>query len=122
MQANRWTPFVETIDFVGLDLTGATMKMQVRDRKDGGFVRADLTTVPSNGTEGVSLVSVVTTAGVPTSRLSIRINEPTMEAMSAATEPGEDAQIWWDIHITPAGGVKFVALEGPFIIMAGSTQ
>src|SRR3546814_9180001 len=77
---------------------------------DGGFVRADMT---------VTLASVTTDEGVPTSTVDLEIPEATMEAMDAATEAGDDAKIWWDLHITPSGGVKFVALEGPFTVKAG---
>ena len=122
IRADRWTVFDDGMVIVGVDLTGASYKMQVRDRKDGGFVRADLATVTSGSAEGVRLIDVVTTDSVPTSRLGIRINETTMEAMSAATEAGNDGLVWWDIHITPSGGSKFVAAAGRFTIMAGSTQ
>src|SRR3546814_13639866 len=88
-------------------------RSQVRDRKDGGFVRADMT---------VTLASVTTDEGVPTSTVDLEIPEATMEAMDAATEAGDDAKIWWDLHITPSGGVKFVALEGPFTVKAGVTE
>ena len=113
LQANRWVPFAYSIDFVGFDFTGAVFKAQVRDRKDGGFVRADMT---------VSLASVTTAEGVPTSTVSLAIDEATMEAMNAATEVGDDAKIWWDLHVTPSGETKFVALEGPFTVKAGVTE
>lgn len=122
LAANRWEPFVYTIDFEGLDLTGATFAMQVRDRKDGGFVRADLSTVTSVGTEGVTLAGVTTADGLTTSSISIRINEPTMEAMGVAREIGADGVVWWDMQITPSGGVKYRALEGTFTVKAGVTN
>jgi hypothetical protein len=53
---DRWTPFVRTLTFEGLDFTGATFKLQVRDRKDGGQLRADLATVGSASAEGVRLI------------------------------------------------------------------
>src|SRR3546814_12677223 len=85
----------------------------MRDRKDGCFVRADMT---------VTLASVTTDEGVPTSTVDLEIPEATMEAMDAATEAGDDAKIWRDLHITPSGGVKFVALEGPFTVTAGAAD
>src|SRR3546814_5170277 len=86
---------IYSVAFIGYDFTGATVKAQVRDRKDGGFVRADMT---------VTLASVTTDEGVPTSTVDLEIPEATMEAMDAATEAGDDAKIWWDLHITPSGG------------------
>lgn len=126
LAGDRFTPLVDTIEVVGIDLTGATFKMQVRDRKDGGTVRADLATVGSVGTEGVTLVGVTTDGdAVPTSTLSFRINEATMEAMPDSAdglEAGADVPLWWDMHITPSGGVKFVAFAGVFTVRAGVTE
>src|SRR3546814_3327444 len=55
----------------------------------------------------------------------VRISDWSADVCSsdlAATEAGDDAKIWWDLHITPSGGVKFVALEGPFTVKAGVTE
>lgn len=120
--ARRRVPFPLQIEVQGLDLTGAVFKMQVRDRKDGGFVRADLVTVSSASAEGVRLIGVETIDDVTVSTIGIRINETTMEAMNAATEIGQDAVIWWDMHITPSGGIKQVYFEGPFTVKAGVTE
>jgi hypothetical protein len=135
--ANRWEPFVHVFRFEGQGLTGATFAAEVRDRKDGGFARAVLATVGSAGTEGITLVSVanedvdfggdIGVVNVPVSTVSMRINEPTMEAMgtahlaAGAAEVGDDGSIWWDMQITPAGGVKYRALEGQFTVKAGVT-
>src|SRR3546814_5480198 len=89
LAANRWTPFAYSVAFIGYDFTGATFKAQVRDRKDGGFVRADMT---------VTLASVTTDEGVPTSTVDLEIPEATMEAMDAATEAGDDAKIRSEEH------------------------
>src|SRR3546814_11744256 len=102
LAANRWTPFAYSVAFIGYDFTGATFKAQVRDRQDGGFVRADMTVTPA---------SVTTDEGVPTRTVGLEIPEATMEAMAAATEAGDDAIIEWHLHIPQPGGVQFVALE-----------
>jgi hypothetical protein len=143
LYGDRWTPLVRTFELRGIDLTGATFALQVRDRKDGGALRADLATVMSSSAEGVLLiyggtatVSAHITAGriaaVPEGMvegdsltltlLGVRINESTMEAMTPATEVGDDAPAWWDLHVTPSGGLKDVFLQGPFIIRAGVTE
>lgn len=132
--ANRWEPFVHVFRYEGQNLTGATIIAEVRDRRDGGFVRATLATVGSVGTEGITIVSVanedidfggdIGVLNVPVTTLSMRINEATMEAMDVAPdagEPGEDGVVWWDKQITPAGGVKYRALEGTFTVHAGVT-
>jgi hypothetical protein len=64
---------------------------------------------------------------VTVSRLRIRINETTMEAMpfpgSGDTgERGDDVVLWYDIHITPSGGTKDRYVFGTFTVRAGTTQ
>lgn len=122
LNADRYTPFVATVTFSGIDLTDAVMAMEVRDRPDGGTVRAALATVTLANAQGVRLVSTGTVEGVATSIVAIRINEATMEAMPTAPEIGDDLTLYWDMHITPDGGVKQVYLRGTFTIRAGVTQ
>jgi len=119
-------PFVYDIDIVGIDLTSAAFAMQVHDTKDrtAGTPRASLTTQTTD-VEGIRLVGVVTTDGVPTSSIRVRINETTMEAMDVANDaalPGNDGDAYWDMHITPSGGDKFLAFNGTFTVKAGVTQ
>lgn len=147
--ADRFTPKADTIVVKGEDLTGATFKMQVRDRANGGTVRADLATVVSSAAEGVRLIGVTTStiaehiaAGRLTaaeqasleladddelsiSELAYRINESTMEAMpdgDDGLEADADVPLVWDMHVTPSGGLKFVAFAGDFIVKAGATE
>lgn len=120
LRANRWTPFVYSIDIEGLDLTGATLAMQVRERKDGGNIEASLSAAAA-GSQGLSL-TVDTTGTDPVTTITIQIDETTMESMSAATEAGDDAVFYWDMHVTPTGGIKQVYFAGTFTVVAGSTQ
>jgi hypothetical protein len=143
LDGDRWTPFVRTLQFEGIDFTGATFAMQVRDRKDGGALRADLETVDSGSSEGVRLIYGGTATvdehieadrideipqgmsgddDLTLSLVGIRINESTMEAMTPATEIGADATAYWDLHVTPSGGLKDLYLFGPFTIRAGVTE
>src|SRR3546814_8833845 len=48
----------------------------------------------------VTLASVTTDEGVPTSTVDLEIPEATMEAMDAATEAGDDAKIWRSVEHT----------------------
>lgn len=121
--ANRWEPFVHTIDFVGFDWSAANFIAQVRMTRDAtGSALVDLSTVGSVGTEGITVVEVVMTAGVPTTTVSMRINEATMEALPAAGEVGDDIVLYWDMQVTPSGGVKARWLEGTFTVHAGVTH
>lgn len=121
LRGNRYTPLIYTLNFQGVDLTDAEFEAQVRDRKDGGAVRADLPTVVIEE-EGILLVSAGLVEDVMTSVVEIRIDEATMAAMPYGTEQGlDDAYLWWDLHITPDGGVKQVYLYGVFTVTAGVT-
>src|SRR3546814_19490084 len=97
LAANRWTPFAYSVAFIGYDFTGATFQAQVRDRKDGGFVRADM---------NVTLASVTTDEGVPTSTVDLEIPDARIAEMDAATEAGADAKSWGGLPITTSGERK----------------
>lgn len=113
IRANRYAPHSDYIDVIGYDFTGAVFKMQVRDAPNGGTVRADI----------VPTVSVTTTEGVPTSRVSWAITELVMEAMPLdGNDPTTDVTLYYDLHITPSGEDKFVAWRGTFIVEHGVTQ
>lgn len=120
----RQVPFVHEWEWVGQDLTGATFAMQVRDSKAAGAVlRADLATVVT-AIEGVRLASVSTTEGVTTSVVQVIIDDATMALMDVAedaSQPGNDMVIYYDMIITPSGGIPFVAVAGTFTIVAGVT-
>lgn len=123
LTANRWEPFIYTIDFEGFDYTGATFAMQVRAVKDsGGTPLVSLGTVGSVGTEGITITGVTTTDGVPTTGISIRINEATVEGLPEPAELGDDVTLYYDLQITPSGGNKYRALEGAFVVHAGVTH
>ncbi len=112
--ANRFAPHSDYIDVEGYDFTSATFKMQVRDTKNGGAVRADV----------VPTAELVVGAEVePTTRVSWAIDEATMEAMPLdGSNPDADKKLYYDLHITPSGGTKFVAWGGDFIVKAGVTE
>ena len=118
---DRWSPMAYQIEIQDYDLTGASFALQVRDSKDGGTLRANLTTTTTPGAEGVRLVS----ASASASTIEICIAEATMEAMDIASDagsPGADGIGWWGLHITPSGGTKFLALEGTFTVKAGAVN
>lgn len=149
--ADRYVPFVRSFSMIGYDFTGATFAAQVRDRKDGGALRADLGTVTTSA-QGVRLifggtntvanhitsnhltsdiynlvnintgVKYVAADNVVLSYLRITINEATMEAMPFGTDIGDDKLLYWDLHITPSGGTKDLYVAGDFLVRAGVTQ
>lgn len=122
LAAQRWTPFVYVIDFVGFDFTAATFAMDVRLYRDApGAALVSLTNAASNA-QGLS-VSVTTEESVDTSALQIRINETTIEGLLLGSAgAGKDVVLVYDIHITGGGLEKTRWVEGSFTIRAGATQ
>lgn len=113
ISANRYAPHEDSMVIEGYDFTGATLKMQVRDRPNGGAIRADITPT----------VSVSTVEGIAYTTVSWSIAEVDMEAMPEdPTTPGADVTLYYDVHLTPSGGTKFVPFGGKFIVKAGVTQ
>lgn len=123
LTAGRWVPFVHDIIIEGLDLTGATFAMQVRDDWNGGAVRADLATETVAGTEGVRFAGVETVDGVDTSTLEVVIAEATMEAMPLdAANPDGPLTLVYDLQITRTAGQPEVMMRGTFTVQEGSTE
>ena len=142
--ADRWTAYIETLQFFDLDLTDAVFAMQVRQIPDApGDPLIALTTVESGAAEGVRLIyagTATVAAHVAAGRLGeipegydggdtlllslvgIRINESTMEEMPFPSELGDDLALAWDMHITPSGALKQRYLFGTFTVRAGATQ
>jgi hypothetical protein len=120
--ADRQTPLVLTIYYEGVDLTGCVMRAQVRLYRDApGDPLVDLPTVTTTNTEGLRLVSVETDAlGLPTSKVSMRINQSTMQGLPIG-DIDTDVELAWDQHITIEGD-KGRRLYGPFIVRPGVTR
>lgn len=121
----RHAPAPYPLTFIGMPtMAGAAFRAQVRDRANGGTIRADLSTTTSASAEGVRLVSnTVDGNGVRTQVIHLQFAEATMEAMPTdAADPGADSRFVIDIEITPAGGTKSVTDLAPFICAAGSTN
>lgn len=117
---NRWQPNKIEVDFVGYDFTGQTFKAQVRayqDAPDPALITLENAASPG---EGIS-VTVVTTDGIPTSTIQLRINETTVEGLPFSNPKGTDLELVWDLTIG-SGSAKTRWLEGPFIVHGGSTQ
>ena len=123
--AGRWVPFVHSVFVEGVDLTGATFAMQVRDRWNGGQIRADLATVTTASAEGIRLIGVTQANGLPKSELGIRINKSTMQDMSAEVagiDPDAALELVYDMHVSRTAGMPEVWMRGPFTVEPGSTE
>jgi hypothetical protein len=126
LRVDRWTPYVETFRFKGINLTGATLKAQIRPKPDNpGSPLIDLAGGVSAGAEGLRLAGVDTSGLYPISTVEMRINVGTLADAShapAALRVGEEVQLAWDMHITPSGGDRQKWLFGSFIIVPGVTK
>lgn len=152
IQADRWVACIRTFTFVGYDFTDGVFVAQVRQKPDlTGTPEVDLATVVSAAAEGLMLeyagtdtianhitagrlasvpdainpatgVPYVASDSVDLSILRMRINETTMEGMPPAAELGDNAELYWDLHITPDGGIKDKWLGGEFVVVSGVTQ
>lgn len=122
LSADRWTPFVRTISFE-YDLTGAVLRLQIRlYPNQPGAPLVDLGMVDTLAAQGLKLTSVDNSGPNPISIVSMRINETVMEGLPYMGELGDDSELAWDLHVTPATGLKERWLFGPFIVKAGVTQ
>jgi len=126
LTVQRGTPFVYRIDFPGYDLSTAGLAAQVRLYRDQpGAPLIDLSTAQPQA-EGLSVVVTLSSGGLPTSTLQIRINETTIEQLlpfpDNGLEPGDRVPLAWDLHLTisPIGKRRWV--EGPFTISPGVTR
>ena len=118
----RWQPYVKTLRFSGVDLTGADLRLQVRlYRNAPGQPVIDLVTVTNGNAEGLRLVSVEMVDDRPVSTVAIKINETTIEGLVFLGEAGDDTVLAYDLQITPVGGYKQVWVEGEFWVLAAVT-
>lgn len=125
LRAYRWTQFKELFPIEGIDLTGASFAMQVRQYPDAtGDPLISLTDATSPA-QGISL-SVATVGGLPTSTIEVRINETTIEGLypfpANGLEPGQEVKLAYDMHITLSSLGKRRWFQGVFIIVPGVTQ
>ncbi|MDG6079745.1 hypothetical protein E3U23_11150 [Erythrobacter litoralis] len=107
------------IVFEGWDYREAEFRFEVRDRRDGGRLRAELGKVTSAYVQGVYVAGFETVDGVPITTVWVRINDFTMHQMPMPT-PGEDTELVWGLHVTPPGEFTFEAIAGPFHVRASA--
>lgn len=124
--ADRGTAFSRLVKFVGVDLTGASHEMEVRDSRDGGALRVQLSSTTTVGAEGIRLIGVETVDGVPTSSFHVVISKTTMNAMMAVAAgaglQGGDGKAVFDWIMSPTTSPAFVAMQGDFIVAATATD
>lgn len=113
LRVNRHTPWRYVIEYNGAaNWSTATVEMHVRQLPDQtGTPLLDL----DSGTE----ITLSYSAGVTT--ITILAPEADIEALPAAAEVGQDLTLYYDIQITPPGGIKEVYMRGTFTVLGGVT-
>lgn len=135
LAADKRVPFVDedgaTWVFVGEDWDDAAFAMHVRALPgDTGTPLISLSNA-SAGSQGISAtydgayVFVDPETGeettLPATLVLCQIDEATLEAISLGTPYDKPAVFYYDLHVTPSGGIKRVAASGAFTINPGVT-
>lgn len=108
----------------GVDWSGATFKMEVRDSKGGATARVTLNNA-SAGSEGISAaydanyVHPKTNEVGPATIITLQIDEATMEGLP--DDDPNDMVFYYDIHVTPSGEPKRLLCHGTFTVDPGVT-
>lgn len=123
LQVYRSVPFILTMAFEGVDLTGAVFKSQVR-LYDGapGSPLIDLATVMSSTAQGIYLQGVEEVEGIDVSTVVMRINQTTLAGLPVASEADKPLVLAWDMLVTPSGGVAERWVYADFVALPGATQ
>ncbi len=118
LTAYRWVSFINSIPFIGFDLTGAVMTLQVRLYSDApGAPLLNL-----NNDSGLAM-TVATVGGLTTSTLRILIDAADINGLPSAGEIGEPSKFSYGLHLScNAYDVKQRWLEGKFTVIPGANQ
>lgn len=115
-----------TFVIVGPNWSGAAYRMQIRQRPgDTGTPLVTLTNQAA-GTQGISASYVADYAmpdgsEAPATKVMVQIDEATIEGWSMGTPYDQPVELFYDLHITPSGGVKMNYCGGTFTILPGVT-
>ena len=127
LSAFKRVPFLTEIAILGPDYTGADFAMHVRNFEGDTWSPLISLADATAGTQGVSVTYdaalIYDDAGseAPASFIAIQIDEATLEALALNNPTSGPLELSYDLHITPIGGVKFVAAYGKFTIYPGVT-
>lgn len=99
--ADRAGACVRTIFFEGLDLTGVALALEARlNPETPGPANISLAMTTVANAEGIRFIGVTVNDGVPTSEITLRINETTMEDASKfpySGELGSSSTLYYDL-------------------------
>lgn len=133
--AFRNRPFVRTIIVSGMDLTGASFAMGIKQYPDAaGSALVSIGTTSSPGAEGIRFAGVTLDAdGIPESSLELFVTEAHINALPTyATDDadfGEPIRLFYDFVVTPPAdaetpwtdNVEQTWSYGPFLVNGSAT-
>lgn len=116
-------------DFVeaGVDLSGADFRMEIREQLGASATAAIVLTKQAAGTQGISAQYVANYAHPtegdlgPATIIRPYITEANMEGLALASPESADKVWYYDLHVTPVGGLKYVYAYGTFTVKPGAT-
>lgn len=125
--APKRVPFDNNIVEMGVDYSGATAAMEIRAAPgDQGAPLVSLG-MSSSGGQGLTIdfddawPDPVDDEPADATIVGIIINETTLEGLAYGADPEADVTLFYDIHIDPAGGKKFMFARGRFVVSPGVT-
>lgn len=116
------------IVILGLDYSAATFKIEIRPEPGHSATAMVVLTNASAGSEGISAIydagylHPVTGEVVGATVIRPQINETTMEGLATGSPVNEPIEAFWDMHLTPSGGVKMLYAFGRFTYYPGVTR
>jgi hypothetical protein len=130
LTANKRVPFDQTIALMNWDLSGSTLRMEIRN--EPGNQGSPLIPALTNQTPPTQGLSVTWDADYPdpdgvlpngASLIRIMIDETTLEGLSYAVDPSKPLPLDYDIHASRSSPsiTKFVFCGGDFFIDPGVT-
>lgn len=122
--AFKRVPFADDLVFVGPDYSAAAFAMQIRQH--WGDTGTALITPSLSATYDPAYIYYdprrkITVGPVPATIVAIDVPEATIEALPFAAEEEKPLELVYDMHITPTGEPKRVAVSGKFTVYPGAT-
>lgn len=123
MDAYKRAPWTGSFAIIGPDWSAAAYLMHVRQQwGDTGtpllVPDIDATFDPAYTYYNPRTRQTIT---APATLLAMSIDEADLESLPFAGDEEKALELVYDLHITPSGGVKVVALKGSFTVYPGST-
>ena len=125
--APKRVPFDDTIHAMVVDYSGATPLMEIRTHPGASGSALVSLGASTSGGEGIT---VTYDAGYPdpdgelpdgATVVRILINETTLESLAYGADTSQPVELYYDIHLTPSGGKKFIFCGGKFTVTPGVT-